>query len=202
MKQRVFLKSTLRQPVRTVFLLLLIGVIAFAFATRAGEYLLIRQEVEEAGSYYRSIGTLEALREDVDYYAVTEYLEENDKVGVVNRMRLTSGLLPEGAYNADVDGYNYPFYIDTAGIPDYREGGYSTPETAGDIPFFCPYDVLFYGTYTYGARMGWGEEEPYYYCNFTVDEVLIGHPEHVSQGKKIVVTVSSGLVPENQICPR
>ena len=51
---------------------------------------------------------------------------------------------------------------------------------------------------------GWdgGEEEPYYYCNFTVDEVLIGHPEHVSQGKKIVVTVSSGLVPENQICPR
>ena len=43
MKQRVFLKSTLRQPVRTVFLLLLIGVIAFAFATRAGEYLLIRQ---------------------------------------------------------------------------------------------------------------------------------------------------------------
>lgn len=199
MKQRVFLKSTLRQPVRTIFLLLLIGVIAFAFATRTGEYLLIRQEVAEAGSYYRSIGTLEALREDVDYHAVTEYLEENDKVGVVNRVRRTSGLLLEGVYNADVNGYNYPFYIDTAGIPDYREGGYSTPETAGDIPFFCPYDVLFYGTYTYGARMGWGEEEPYYYCNFTVDEVLIGHPEHVSQGKKIVVTVSSGLVPENQM---
>ena len=156
MKQRVFLKSTLRQPVRTIFLLLLIGVIAFAFATRTGEYLLIRQEVAEAGSYYRSIGTLEALRENVDYYAVTEYLEENERVGVVNRVRRTSGLLLEGVYNADVNGYNYPFYIDTAGIPDYREGGYSTPETAGDIPFFCPYDVLFYGTYTYGARMGWG----------------------------------------------
>ena len=104
MRQKVFLKSTLRQPVRTVFLLLLIGVISFAFATRAGEYLLIRQEVAEAGSYYRSIGTLEALRENVDYYAVTEYLEENERVGVVNRVRRTSGLLPEGGYNADENG--------------------------------------------------------------------------------------------------
>ena len=189
MKQRVFLKSTLRQPVRTIFLLLLIGVIAFAFATRAGEYLLIRQEVAEAGSYYRSIGTLEALREDVDYHAVTEYLEENDKVGVVNRVRRTSGLLLEGVYNADVNGYNYPFYIDTAGIPDYREGGYSTPETAGDIPFFCPYDVLFYGTCTNLSRIESGAGA-YNYCRFVVDEVLAGHPEHVSQGKEITVFLS------------
>ena len=189
MKQRVFLKSTLRQPVRTVFLLLLIGVISFAFATRAGEYLLIRQEVAEAGSYYRSIGTLEALRENVDYYAVTEYLEENERVGVVNRVRRTSGLLPEGVYNADVNGYNYPFYIDTAGIPDYREGDYSTPETAGDIPLFCPYDVLFYGTCTNLIRIESGAGA-YNYCRFVVDEVLAGHPEHVSQGKEITVFLS------------
>ena len=189
MKQRVFLKSTLRQPVRTIFLLLLIGVISFAFATRAGEYLLIRQEVAEAGSYYRSIGTLEALRENVDYYAVTEYLEENERVGVVNRVRRTSGLLPEGVYNADVNGYNYPFYIDTAGIPDYREGDYSTPETAGDIPFFCPYDVLFYGTCTNLIRIESGAGA-YNYCRFVVDEVLAGHPEHVSQGKEITVFLS------------
>ena len=169
MKQRVFLKSTLRQPVRTAFLLLLIGVISFAFATRAGEYLLIRQEVAEAGSYYRSIGTLEALRENVDYYAVTEYLEENERVGVVNRQRTTSGVIQDGFYNADTDGTNF------------LASNYYDADTVGELRSFCPYDVFFYGTCD-------SPEGPNgYFFRFTVDEVLVGRPEYISEGQQITV---------------
>ena len=175
MKQRVFLKSTLRQPVRTVFLLLLIGVISFAFATRAGEYLLIRQEVAEAGSYYRSIGTLEALREDVDYHAVTEYLEENERVDVVNKRRAITGLIQDGFPNADVDGLNY--------LPNYE------PEMIGDLIDCNPYDIVFYGTYSFSTYMQDGDVTSDY-RRFTVDEVVVGRPEHITEGKDIIVVYS------------
>ena len=46
MKNNVFFKSTLRQPVKTALLTLVAALITFAFVSRASEYLLIRQETD------------------------------------------------------------------------------------------------------------------------------------------------------------
>ena len=62
MKTNVFLRSARRQPVRTVCLALVVVFVTFAFVGRASEYLLIRQETERLGSFYRSIGKSEAKR--------------------------------------------------------------------------------------------------------------------------------------------
>ena len=58
MKINVFLRSTLRQPVRTILLLLITALLTFVFVSSGAQYLLINQETEELGGYYRSIGTL------------------------------------------------------------------------------------------------------------------------------------------------
>ena len=58
MKNNVFLKSTLRQPVKTALLVLVAALITFAFVSRASEYLLIRQETDRLSAFYRTAGTL------------------------------------------------------------------------------------------------------------------------------------------------
>ena len=44
MKNRIYLKSTLRQPLRSILLLLLIGLLSAAFTVRVVEYVLIQRE--------------------------------------------------------------------------------------------------------------------------------------------------------------
>ena len=58
MRRNVCLKSTLRQPVRPLVLVLLIGAISFAFGARAVEYLVVNRETDRLAGYYRSIGSL------------------------------------------------------------------------------------------------------------------------------------------------
>ena len=70
MKGNLFVKSTLRQPVRTLLLLLLIGFVSFAFISRAVEYLVVSRETDRLAGYYRAIGSLEP--EDPDAWDVTE----------------------------------------------------------------------------------------------------------------------------------
>ena len=59
MQTNVFLRSTRRQPVRTAFLALVLALVSFTFVGRGSEYLLISQEVDRLGSWYRTIGTVE-----------------------------------------------------------------------------------------------------------------------------------------------
>ena len=49
MRNNVFLKSTLRQPVKTALLLAVVALITFAFVSRGAEYLLVKQETERLG---------------------------------------------------------------------------------------------------------------------------------------------------------
>ena len=53
MQTNVFLRSTRRQPVRTAFLALVLALVSFTFVGRGSEYLLISQEVDRLGSWYR-----------------------------------------------------------------------------------------------------------------------------------------------------
>lgn len=42
MRTNIFLRSTLRQPVKAAFLVIVMALVTFAFAARGAEYLLIR----------------------------------------------------------------------------------------------------------------------------------------------------------------
>ena len=100
----VFLRSTLRQPVKAALLLAITALLTFAFVSRAAEYLLIRQETERLGSYYRATGTLEPTVGGhwVDDKAVS-YLEADPSVEFVDIYHYTSAVMEEDFCNADTD---------------------------------------------------------------------------------------------------
>lgn len=100
----VFLRSTLRQPVKAALLLAITALLTFTFVSRAAEYLLIRQETERLGSYYRATGTLEPTVGGhwVDDKAVS-YLEADPSVEFVDIYHYTSAVMEEDFCNADTD---------------------------------------------------------------------------------------------------
>jgi len=58
MNQNVFLKSSLRQPLRKLLLAALIFIATFAFVVRAVEYFIVSEELDRIEGLYISIGTL------------------------------------------------------------------------------------------------------------------------------------------------
>ena len=126
MKINIFLRSTLRQPVRAVFLLIITALLTFVFVSSGTQYLLINQETEELGSYYRSIGTLTArdagTNWTTDASEAAAYLEDSPYMEYVNRAQLASAV-------ADV----YNAYTNT---PD---------------PTTMSADFYFYGTFVSGS---------------------------------------------------
>ena len=82
MKNKVFLKSTLRQPVKTALLVLVTALITFAFVSRGAEYLLVKQETERLSGYYRAVGAVSAISGEqyVDDREAAGYLERNHLV--------------------------------------------------------------------------------------------------------------------------
>lgn len=178
------LKSTLRQPLRTLFLLLLIGAISFAFIGKTVEFLIVQRETNRLGSYYRSIGTLMLLnpdREDMlhghEIGAGADLISDSPYIALEDRIKLSSGVMPN-AYNASIH--------DSAAEHDSElgqlmKGLYKT-------------DVWFYGTLISVNEILYSEadifnpdpeEEPYvvgYTLIFKVDTVLGGYPEDIREG--------------------
>ena len=105
MKTNVFLRSTRRQPVRALFLALVTAFVTFAFVGRASEYLLIKQETERLGSWYRTVGELEPSEEGAaaDLEGAAAYLAESGYVQTVDRVRATSTVMAE-ALNGTLNG--------------------------------------------------------------------------------------------------
>ena len=165
----VFLKSTLRQPMRVALLLLMMTIMAFAFAVRLLECALILRETERAESFYRAVGDIEIISPDANLQGVTEYLEGNPYVELVEKQQLTSGVLPEGVYNADTGGYVYGPNRDV-----YYSGA-------------CQTDILFYGTIRSVE-----DQKSGYLLRTVVEEVVTGYPEYLAPGKELEITVTSG----------
>ncbi len=108
MKNNIFLRSTRRQPIRTVLLLLIITLITFAFTARAAEYLLVRQETERLGGYYKAIGKISRLEgtgtaPTASFDETLEFLENDPRVTHTSWHRTCSAVLQD-MYNADVYG--------------------------------------------------------------------------------------------------
>ena len=174
MKKTVFLRSTLRQPVRSLFILLLVGVISFAFASRVGEALLIDQEMEELTKGYPSIGTLvqtgDITRIDLPD-EVAGYLEASPYVAYTDVRLSVSGVIQDGFYNAG----------------EVVAGGsrwYTVKDPDAERIFH--HEVFFYGVYTGNAYEVNDEVMRY---SFKVDEVVSGYPEVAAPGQVLYLYV-------------
>lgn len=107
MRTNVFLRSTLRQPGRTLFLLLVTALITFASVSRGAEYLLVKQETERLGEYYRAVGAVSAISGEqyVDAREAAAYLESNPLVKSVNTYNYVPAVIEDDIYNVNTSAY-------------------------------------------------------------------------------------------------
>src|SRR5690606_38106949 len=98
-------KSTIRQPIFTIFLLLILGLISFAFVSKVTEYLVVQRETNRLGGYYRSIGTLRNIS-DPHYGYITEGVEviRTSPYLAYEDYRRDISAVMDNIYNADIKG--------------------------------------------------------------------------------------------------
>jgi len=58
MRKQIPLKSTIRQPIRTLIFILLVGLATFGFVSRSVEYIILSREMNRIEEFYRTIGSL------------------------------------------------------------------------------------------------------------------------------------------------
>ena len=171
----IHLKSTLRQPVRTLLLLLLIGLISFAFIARAVEYIVISREITRLGGYYRSIGSLEAMDSDsAPMEEAMALVADCPYITLTDPRRYVSGLLPNGQISAD----SYALTSDQTG--EEPKGIFVT-----DILAYGELLEIYHSEYT-----GW------WHLSLKVDDILEGRPENVALGEVLSLTILPDTVPE------
>ncbi|MCH5198433.1 MAG: ABC transporter permease [Oscillospiraceae bacterium] len=175
MKYNIFFKSTLRQPLRTILLFLVIGAVTFMMVSRATEYFTLKRETDSLSSYYRSIARLEVTGNTYDTPSAVEYLEANQYVDYVDWYRYTSGV-------AKGDIYNMHYFKGTAdfGFADSVEMG------------FYNSDVFFYGKFIKVGESKMRKRE----LTFSVDSLLVGYPEYLKVGAEYTFTVSDEVFTE------
>ena len=166
MIKNIFTKSMKRQPVRTGLLILLLFVAAFSFVMRGMEYIIINEQINEIGEYYKPVGFLNIIgtgspsRNDVrpasDIISNSPYVRFDDK-----RRNLEAVLLD--IPNTDLAGNNR----DWIGI---------------GRTFSAPEDAFFSGTL---RELRYNADEPYIVLRVDVDDVLVGYPEHVYAGQTL-----------------
>ena len=180
MKRNVCWLSTLRQPAHTLFLLLLVGLISFAFISRAVEYLVVNRETDRLAGYYRAIGSLERM--ETDSYDVSEgvaLVPKSKYVAFDDYRRFCSGVL-QGIYNADLDGF-------------MSDHAYDSHRVDRSLPAYPPRglyisDVLVYGellSKAYVPQIATRPDE--YHLVLQVDQVVAGYPEYVQENSRIRV---------------
>ena len=172
-KPNVFLKSTLRQPVRSFLLMVLFGLITFGFITKAVQFILIQRETGVLGSYYRSIGTLENIEDPIlgDISAGIDLIQTSPYFNYGDRREIVSGVM------SNMYGRNLSLSNGVAITSRYPEEQWPNVHMA---------DMLFIGELIQkeeivtesGKSLG-------YYLDFHVDTLFAGHPDYVTEGRTI-----------------
>ena len=171
----IHLKSTLRQPVRTLLLLLLIGLISFAFVARAVEYIVISREIERLGNYYRSIGSLEPIIPEAGPLAKAMALVAGSPHAAhTDPRRYVSGILPEGQLNADSFALTSDQYKGTA------RGLFIS-------------DIFVYGEL---LELSHSDSTGWWHLSLKVDDILEGRSENAALDEVLSLTIFPQTVPE------
>ncbi|MCL2500522.1 MAG: ABC transporter permease [Defluviitaleaceae bacterium] len=163
-KGNVFIQSSLRQPVRTVFLFLLVCLISFAFVLRGTEFLVVRDRIHEIGGFYRSIGF---LRMDGEMYAniITgaEVIAGSSFALTEDRRRGAEAVLHD-KLNADIRGFRF------------FETNYPRSERLHFTFFYAELIQMDYIRGGSAVRL-----------RLRVDDVAVGFPEHAAAGYNVTM---------------
>jgi len=100
MKTNIFLKSVLRQPIRTLILALLVGIAAFAFVARAAEFIVVRSEIRRVEGFFPSIGVLSPTNPQnfTEYHDVShaaQIISQSRYLAFEDRRVFTQGVLQD-----------------------------------------------------------------------------------------------------------
>ena len=124
MQENMFLKSILRQPVRSFLLILLIAAASFAFVVRSVEYIVVREQIQTIAGFYNSVGILTPISGDFseDVFAASEFISSIPSVSGEDRRRGVEAILRY---------MHNPIYIgEVAWFMYYRD--MSTPDLLGE----------------------------------------------------------------------
>jgi len=171
----VHLLSTLRQPIRTLFFVLLLGLISFVFVSKAVGFILVQRETETLGSYYRSIGILENVKDPQsgDISAGIELIESSPYVAYGDNRKVVSGVMRD-TYNA-----NDKFKWTNSTL--FKE---MLPQESW--PNVYSTDVYFYGELIKNEPVQNNRKVTVgYSLTFKIDTVLAAYPENARQGQSI-----------------
>ena len=98
------LKATLRQPIKIILFVTLIGLTTFAFTTRAFEGLIVDREILRLSEKYNAVAILVPLEDwEWDVSEVRELLNVSPLVYYTESLRVIPGVM-EGIYTPDIDG--------------------------------------------------------------------------------------------------
>lgn len=174
MKTNVCLNSSLRQPFRSFLLLTLFGLISFGFITKAVEFILVQRETGVLGSYYRSIGILENIKDPQsgDISAGVELIKTNPYFAYGDPRESVSGVMPQT--------YNENFFVCNCTIvrdafpPEHWPNVHNT-----DIWFTG--ELIAKEEVKTSAKLPENKRTVGYYLKFNVHTLLAAYPEYARQ---------------------
>ncbi|MCL2235573.1 MAG: hypothetical protein FWB98_03905, partial [Defluviitaleaceae bacterium] len=95
MNKNVMLKTLLRQPLRLLLFVLLVGAVSFAFTVRSAEYVVIDNQIQQISEFFQATGVLRPADGNpaADVSAAADLIAESPLVSLENRGRGFEGLL-------------------------------------------------------------------------------------------------------------
>jgi hypothetical protein len=163
MRKNVFIKSMMRQPLRTVLLVVLIGLASFAFVFRTAEFLIVRRQIHNTGAHYRTTGFLSHPYLMGDITEGMALLSGHPLIGFEDKRRGAEAFL-HGMDNTDIRGM-------VGQVHRFASMRNEQPRLN---------EVFFYA-YITGAA---GDHERVQ-LNVRIDEVIVGHPEYIVPGQEM-----------------
>ena len=185
MKTNIFMKSILRQPVRTLVFAVLIGIAAFAFVARAAEYVIVNNEIRRFEGLFPSIGVLapvnpENFTDGHNAYQAAGIIAASPLLAFEDRRVFTQGVL-HGRRNTV--SHHMPRDFMVPGLEHI------------DIKVI---DHYFYGTVINEPRLVRLDDMNFLMTLIDVDEHVVGDPMSLRAGTRVftnergqTVTVSS-----------
>ncbi|GAP15925.1 predicted ABC-type transport system [Longilinea arvoryzae] len=180
MKTNIFLTASLRKPFRSILLLALFGLISFVFITKAVGFILVQRETGVLGSYYRSIGVLENVKDPQsgDVSAGIRLINSSPHFAYGNPAEVVSGIMSH-TFNTSFLSTNATMLIKA--LPaEYWSNVHDT-------------DIWFTGELLDKKEIGADGKQPDggnalgYSLKFDIDTLLAAFPENASQGSSVVL---------------
>jgi len=172
MRKNVFIAAVLRQPLRSLALILLIAVAAFAFVLRTVEYMVVSEQINDISGHYRAIGFFQSAQPaagDVfhnyrNIAAAADFVSNSPLIAHEDRRGAAQGLLQD-MLNADI-------------LVDF-----GTERDDSSVAFF------------YGEFVGYRRETfgwmPRTYLNFRFEGAAWGYPDYF-QGSMVSILLQGG----------